>query len=644
MKPRLVPIPTAPRSFKWILAVLALAFCSTEVAVAQTGQLDATNSIQSTRKGDIVLPPSVPDPFEPVNRVVWEFNKGVMIGVVQPTSKVYRRIIIKPVRTGIRNAGRNIRYPGRLVNNLLQAQWTGAGNESLRFLCNSVVGVGGLFDVASKWRIPRSDEDFGLTFGSWGWKPKAFLMLPIGGPSNERDGLGLIGDTAANPLTWVDSPYSYISSGISYNGLTDTVDDSVRFAQSETDPYSLIQYAWTFARENQVVDFQVKGEQDPPSLETLQSVFFTFQNSIFPERGKTRSVLIPGTGKKLKFTYWLQSGQAPVVYIVPGLGSHRLAGPALALAQLVYGQGFSAVCVSSAFHPEFMEHASTAAMPGYTPVDANDLHIALTEMDRKLERQYPNRLGSKALMGYSMGAFHSLFIAATQSADQAPLIKFDRYVAINPPVRLLHAVSKLDEFFQAPLEISDDERTENIRNTFLKVAALSKTSLAPHLSLPFNAIESRFLIGVAFRFTLRDVIFSSQQRTNQGVLQQPVRKMRRYPIYKEILQYSYGDYLQKFVTPYYQSRGTDLSAPDALAEAGDLRAYAAELEANPNVRLIVNRDDFLVTNEDLEWFRTTFNSRQLKVFDKGGHLGNLNHPDVQKAILGAFEDLKRPEQ
>ena len=56
-------------------------------------------------------------------------------------------------------------------------------------------------------------------------------------------------------------------------------------------------------------------------------------------RGKTRSVLIPATGRKLKFTYWLQPTNAPVVYIVPGLGSHRLAEPALALAELVYEQG-----------------------------------------------------------------------------------------------------------------------------------------------------------------------------------------------------------------------------------------------------------------------------------------------------------------
>src|SRR5258705_13159085 len=99
-------------------------------------------------------------------------------------------------------------------------------------------------------------------------------------------------------------------------------------------------------------------------------------------------------------------------------------------------------------------------------------------------------------MGYSMGAFHSLFIAATATTNQAPLIQFDRYVAINTPVRLLHGVSRLDEFYQAPLAWPARQRTANIENTFLKVAALSKSSLSPQTSLPFEAVESRFLIGL----------------------------------------------------------------------------------------------------------------------------------------------------
>jgi len=600
----------------------------------------------------VVLPKSVLDPIEPVNRMMWAFNKGLMTGVIKPTSKVYRFVVVKPVRTGIGNFGRNLTYPGRLINNLLQGKWSGARDESYRFVCNTTVGVAGFFDVGTRWKIPKSEADFGQTFGQWGWEPQCFLMLPILGPSNERDTLGLAADTAANPLIYVApyefvannpltylGPYTYLAYAVKYNDLADTVGEYVRFSQTAMDPYSEVQYAWTFARANRAADFQVKGRPDEASLETLESVFFTVKDPEFPGRGKTRSVLIPATGRKLKFTFWLQPGKATVVYIVPGLGSHRLAQPSLALAELVYKNGFSAVCVSSAFNSEFMEHASTAAMPAYLPVDGHDVHVALTAIDRRLQARYPDRLGDKALMGYSMGALHSLFIAATETTNRWPLITFDRYVAINTPIRLLHGVSRLDEFYRAPLDWSGAERTDNIENTFLKVAALSKSRLAPQTSLPFSAIESRFLIGLTFRLMLRDIIFGSQRRNNQGVLQHPVRNLRRTTVYQEILQYSYKDYFEKFVVPYYSTLGIDSTA-ETMEKAGDLRTYDASLRTNPNIRIIVNRNDFLLADEDLAWLRATFASEQVTVFEQGGHLGNLFNPAVQKTILGALAGLR----
>ena len=632
------------------LVLVAATFCFLPFAHAQ---VRVTNASPPPVTETFALPRSVPDPIEPFNRVMWSFNKGLMTGVIKPTSKVYRFIVVKPVRTGVGNFGRNLTYPGRLINNVLQGKWSGARDETYRFACNTTVGVAGVFDVGTKWKIPKSDADFGQTFGQWGWKPQCFIMLPLLGPSNERDTLGFAADTAANPLLYIApydfvgnnpltylGPYTYFNYAVMYNDLSDSVGEYVRFSQAAMDPYSEIQYAWTFARANRVADFQVKGEPDEASLETLESVFFTFKDPEFPSRGKTRSVKIPATGRKLKFTSWLQPGKAPVVYIVPGLGSHRLAQPALALAELVYSNGFSAVVISSAFNSEFMEHASTAAMPAYLPVDGHDVHVALTEIDRRLNKSYPGRLGDRALMGYSMGALHSLYIAATERTNQVPLVKFDRYVAINTPVRLLHGISKLDEFYRAPLEWPVTNRTDSIDNTFLKVAALSKSTLTPHTSLPFSAIESKFLIGLTFRLMLRDIIFSSQRRNNQGVLQHAIRNWRRDPLYQEILQNSYQDYFEKFAIPYYQAQGLAAPVAEALEKADDLRTYDAGLRANPSIRIIVNQNDFLLAEEDLEWLRATFTPEQLTVFAQGGHLGNLSNPTVQKRIVGALAGLK----
>jgi ABC-type transporter lipoprotein component MlaA len=632
--------------------VLALACGGVRTAsAAAANQINPTGQSSSNAAQTVVLPRSVPDPIEPFNRAMWAFNEELMKDVVKPTSKVYRFVIRKPIRTGISNFGRNITYPGRLLSNLFQARWKGARDETHRFFCNTIAGGAGFVDVATRWKIPKSDADFGQTFGKWGWKPGCYLMLPVFGPSNERDALGLVADNAANPLTYITpysittdnpltfiSPYMYFSYAVTYNNLSDTVDGYVRFAEAETDPYALIQYAWTFVRKNRAPDLRPKGEPDQASLETLQSALVSYQDPKFPARGQTKSVLIPATGRKLKFTYWLQPKKAPVVYVVPGLGSHRLAEISVALAELAYRNGFSAVCVSSPYNHEFMERASTAAMPAYTPADAQDLNAALTEIERRLNKKYPNRIGAKALMGYSMGGFQSLFVAASAATNQS-LLRFDRYVAIDTPVRLNYGMSKLDEFYNAPLAWPEEERTANIENTFLKIASSGQGSLKPRSAVPLGEVESKFLIGLTFRFILRDILFSSQQRTNQGILQRPIRKRRRGPVYQEILQYSYHDYFQKFAIPYYQARGIDLATPEALEKAGDLKSLGDGLKTNAAVRILVNENDFLLPREDLEWLRTTFGPERLTVFERGGHLGNLGQPEVQKAILRALEGL-----
>jgi hypothetical protein len=77
-----------------------------------------------------------------------------------------------------------------------------------------------------------------------------------------------------------------------------------------------------------------------------------------------------------------------------------------------------------------------------------------------------------------------------------------------------------------------------------------------------------------------------------------------------------------------------------LEQAGDLRTYDAGLRCNPNIRVIVNENDFLLADEDLAWLHATLAPEQLTVFAQGGHLGNLSNPTVQKAILGALANMK----
>jgi hypothetical protein len=219
------------------------------------------------------------------------------------------------------------------------------------------------------------------------------------------------------------------------------------------------------------------------------------------------------------------------------------------------------------------------------------------------------------------------------------LVKFERYVAIDSPVDLAYCVTNLDRFYREPLLWPPEERKTNIENMLLKVVALSEQSPQPGAVLPFNAIESKFLISMGLRLTLRDIIFSSQLRHNQGVLNHPLEKSRRRATYEEIMQYSFIDYVEKFVIPYDKTKDIDLKDPVVVRNAANLRAYTAQLQANPNIRFIANRNDFLLAAEDLAWIEATFAPAHVMLFEHGGHLGNLSQSVVQQAIVEALGGL-----
>lgn len=617
--------------FHVMLACLGSSCVAAEVATRPT----ATHAPAPIHQ-QVVLPKPTPDPIEPVNRAIWSFNTGLLNHVFEPAGDAYRQEVAKPVRTSIGNFGWNLAFPDRVVNDLCQTKWRPAGAEAERFACNTLLGLAGFFDVASRWNIPKLDNNFSQTFAGWGWQPHIYLVLPVFGPSSDRNAVGQVADGAANPIPYA----SYAMSAAGFNNLSENVDDLARFGESASDPYITAKFGASLAIPGKKPEFQPTGVRDEASLETFKVAFLTCHDREFPHRGITASAEIPSTAKSLKFTYWLQATPAPIVYIVPGLGAHRLENAPLALAELAYDAGFSAVCVSSTFNPEFMENASTAALPAYSPVDARDLHCALTQINQRLESRYPRRLGAKVLMGFSLGAFHSLIIAAGDATNAPGQLKFDRYVAIDPPVNLMFGIAQLDTFYNAPLAWPAAVRSQTMEATYEKAIALAKAPPGGAPAMSFDADEAHFLIGSGFRFILRDVIYSSQRRHNAGILKSRLQDSRREPAYAEILQYSYADYFQKFAAPYYLTRGVDLTDLQTMAAAGDLYAYAGALKDHDNIRVIANRNDILLGAQDVNWLQQTFDPSRITFFDHGGHGGNLAEAEVQRAIIRSIADLK----
>lgn len=128
-----------------------------------------------------------PDPLESLNRKTFALNERVDSAVVAPVARAYTRVIPAPVRTGVGNVFSNTKDLWSAVNLGLQGRPVDGASDALRFGTNTVFGLLGVFDVATKVGLKKHGEDFGQTLGVWGVGPGAYLVLPLLGPSSLRD-------------------------------------------------------------------------------------------------------------------------------------------------------------------------------------------------------------------------------------------------------------------------------------------------------------------------------------------------------------------------------------------------------------------------------------------------------------------------
>ncbi|MBS0152267.1 MAG: VacJ family lipoprotein [Nitrospira sp.] len=146
------------------------------------------------------------DPWEPLNTKFFEFNRQLDRWILKPVAKGYNAVVPNVVQVGIGNVFYNSRVTPRLLNNLFQGKFKGAGIEAGRFLINTTVGIGGFFDVAQRFNLTTPEEDTGQTLGFYGVKPGPYLMVPLLGPYTVRDLIGYGGDIALNPIYWLIIP------------------------------------------------------------------------------------------------------------------------------------------------------------------------------------------------------------------------------------------------------------------------------------------------------------------------------------------------------------------------------------------------------------------------------------------------------
>ena len=199
------------------------------------------------------------DPFESTNRIVFEISDDLDTMIIRPVAEIYRDVTPRFIKNSVTNFFYNLSEVDTIINQLLQGKIVLAGQDSLRFLINSTIGIVGFVDVATRVGFERHDEEFGQTLGYWGVPAGPYVFLPLIGPSTIRDSF-------SKPTSW------FLSGNLSVSdeeakiiiNLLDVVETRERLLVAEKlivgDKYEFVKSVYLQTRNDLVFDGEVEDE------------------------------------------------------------------------------------------------------------------------------------------------------------------------------------------------------------------------------------------------------------------------------------------------------------------------------------------------------------------------------------------------
>jgi phospholipid-binding lipoprotein MlaA len=211
---------------------------------------------------------AIEDPLEPINRFFYKINRVIDHALLRPLALGYQKVMPKPLQKAVHNVVTELGEPLVFTNDLLQLKPKRAAGTAARFVTNATLGVAGTFDPAKKFGLPHRDNGFGVTLARYGIKPGPYVFLPLLGPANFRELIGLGVDTYADPVRLANYPYSNtVTIGVFVLGGLDerarAEEDLTQVEEMGTDPYATLRSLYLQNREA-----EIRGEQ-PLKIEEL---------------------------------------------------------------------------------------------------------------------------------------------------------------------------------------------------------------------------------------------------------------------------------------------------------------------------------------------------------------------------------------
>lgn len=336
----------------------------------------------------------------------------------------------------------------------------------------------------------------------------------------------------------------------------------------------------------------------------------------------------------LRYTVAFQSRKAPLVFLIAGTGGSSKSAKIVALITNLYHAGFHVIALPSPTFSNFIINASTTRVPGNLAEDADDLYRVMEQIWNQSKGRI--EVSDFFLAGYSLGGTEAAFIARLD--EERKVFDFRKVLMINPAVSLYNSASRIEglldripggsrrigAFYNHVMAKSTDFYRKGdfvaIDDDFL---------FAAYQAQILNRDEAGGMIAVSFRISSAGMIFASDVMTHGGYVVPKNRDLRTSDSMEDYfwtsLHLSFLDYFDEYFVPYFQGRQPGLTRKQLL-ETLSLGSIESYLASSAKTEVITNEDDFILAPGELDYLRRVFGPR-LKVYPRGGHLGNLEYRD-----------------
>ena len=347
----------------------------------------------------------------------------------------------------------------------------------------------------------------------------------------------------------------------------------------------------------------------------------------------------------LRYSLAYQKQRAPLIFIIAGTGAGYNSGKMQIMQRAFFQAGFHVLSLSSPTHPNFIAAASSSSVPGDLTEDARDLYRVMDLAWQQVRKHI--EVSAFHLTGYSLGAAQAAYIAKID--EERRLFNFGKVLMINPPVSLYNSVVILDDLLKENIPGGPEGVSDFINEVFGAFAEVYKAEDFLDLAGDFLYVAYReqqpsddqlaALIGIAFRLSSANLVFTSDVMTNAGYIKPKNLNLSTSDsltdYYKVSVRISFLDYFSELFTPNFKSRHPSLTE-QTLIDNSSLKRIEDYLRRADKIALMHNEDDLILAPGELDYLRHVFQARA-KIYPRGGHCGNLNHRDNIAHMIAFFK-------